>query len=94
MAQALIFSSPDVTRASASNLWMRRAQFRTENALNEAGVASSTLEIVGERSFDRGSSGTLHSVDVECQDFFGITAAASLAYTVGPTKARLRATNG
>ncbi|WP_104129679.1 AvrD family protein [Cryobacterium sp. N21] len=81
MAQVLIFAASDVSRSTASNLWMRRARFSAIRTPHGGGVSSSVLRIVKSRTFDRGSEGILHSVEVECPDLFGIIASASLAYT-------------
>ena len=81
MAQVLIFSAPGASRKTTSNLWMRRARFSSDQP--PAGLsATSMLRVVKSRAFNRGSAGTLMSVDVECPDMFGIAALASLAYEV------------
>lgn len=82
MAQVLIFAAPSVSRSTASNLWMRRARFTAKRPPQAGTYAAAVLRITGERSFDRGKEGSLHSVDVECSNLFGIAASASLAYTL------------
>ena len=82
MAQVLIFSAPGLSRSAVSNLWMRRARFSASHPPGRGGEGGASLRIVKTKSFDRGDSGTLHSVDVECPDFFGVTASASLAYAL------------
>lgn len=82
MAQVLIFTAPGVSRATVSNLWMRHARFTATAPPGRTGTDDTALRIVKKRSFDRGSDGSLHSVDVQCPNLFGVVATASLAFVL------------
>jgi len=82
MAQVLIFTAPGISRATVSNLWMRRARFTATAPPGRTGTDDTTLRIAKRRSFDRGASGSLHSVDVQCPNLFGVVATASLAFVL------------